>query len=86
MVVSRVRKPAIGLALPGTVTATNKLSEKLLAAWVVSHRAHHGTVTDLPGPLGPRAGPGRSGHGVASHHGTHGLRGWGLSGRSNDVI
>jgi hypothetical protein len=36
--------------------------------------------------LGPRAGPGRSCHGVASHHGTHGRRGWGLSGRSNDVI
>jgi hypothetical protein len=69
-----------------------KPSEKLLAAGVVSQRAHHGTVRMLPGPLGPRAGPGRSGHGVASHHwhhdGTHGLRGWGLrlSGRRNDVI
>jgi len=31
----------------------------------------------VPGPLGPRAGPGRSGHGVASHHGTHGLEGLG---------
>jgi hypothetical protein len=61
-------------------------SEKQLAAGVGSQRAHHGTVTGLTGPLGRRAGLGRSGHGVASHHGTHGLRGRGLSGRRNDVI
>jgi len=40
---------------------------------------------DATGTVGP-ARRGRSGHGVASHHGTNGLRGWGLSGRSNDVI
>jgi hypothetical protein len=40
---------------------------------------------DATGTVGP-ARRGRSGHGVASHHGTDGLRGWGLSGRSNDVI
>ena len=61
-------------------------SEKQLAAGVGSRRAHHGTVTGLTGPLGRRAGLGRSGHGVASRHGTHGLRGRGLSGRRNDVI
>ena len=41
---------------------------------------------DGTGTVGPQGRPGRSCHGVASHHGTHGRRGWGLSGRSNDVI
>ncbi len=28
-----------------------------------AEQTHHGTVTMVPGPLGPRAGPGRSGRG-----------------------
>ena len=36
--------------------------------------------------VGPQGGPGQVRPRLASHDGTHGLRGWGLSGRRNDVI
>jgi len=36
--------------------------------------------------VGPQGGPGQVRPRLASHYGTHGLRGWGLSGRRNDVI
>ena len=36
--------------------------------------------------VGPQGRPGQVRPRLASHDGTHGLRGWGLSGRSNDVI
>ena len=41
---------------------------------------------DGTGTVGPQGGPGQVRPRLASHHGKHGLRGWGLSGRRNDVI
>ena len=41
---------------------------------------------DGTGTVGPQGRPGQVRPRLASHDGTHGLRGWGLSGRSNDVI